>query len=166
MSPLTPKLIIAGFFGLINALISYFMMMDLPDAPRWSLISGLAAFGLLLLYMLLCDEVRVRRYERAEKELPCPPTFRMGANLRTTQKVTSVNVYLCGAEIVLIDVHRREPVITRLPRHELRQLTFVAPVELRLEKYDGARLLLLSPYMESCIRHLNKAAWPIDEHKA
>ena len=163
MSPLTPKLIIAGFFGLINALISYFMMMDLPDAPRWSLISGLAAFGLLLLYMLLSDEVRVRRYEKAEKELPCPPTFRMGANLRTTQKVTSVNVYLCGAEIVLINVRRREPEITRLPRHELRKLILVPPVELRLETCDGSRLLLLSPYMEEFIRHLRMSRWPVDE---
>lgn len=165
MSPLTPKLIIAGIFGLFDGLLSYFFMMDLPDAPRWALISGLAAFGLLLLYMLLNDEVRARRYERAEKELPRLPSFRMGANLRTEKKVASVNVYLCGPEIVLINVSRREPVITRLPRHELRKLILVPPVELRLETCDGSRLLLLSPYMEELIRRLRQDGWPVDELK-
>jgi hypothetical protein len=163
MSPLTPKLIISGFFGLVYGLVSFFLMMDLPDAPRWGLISGLSAFGLLLLYMLLSDEFRARRYEKAEKQLPCQPTFRMGANLRTEKKVAGVNVYLCGTEIVLINVRRREPEITRLPRHELRKMILVPPVELRLETYDGSRLLLLSPYMEEFIRHLRMSGWPVDE---
>ena len=144
MSPLTPRLIICGFFGLFNGLLSYILLPDIPDAPRWSLISGLTTFGVLLLIMTIREDSRIRRYTRAEKLLPTAPTFTMGANFRQGRKAASVNVYLCGSEIILIDVSGREPVLTRLPRHELRSLTFVPPVELRLEKYDGSRLLLLS----------------------
>ena len=163
MSPLTPRLLVCGVFGLVYGLFAYFFMLDLPDAPRWGVISGLAAFGILLLIMTINDDRRTRRYEKAEKLLPCAPSFRMGANLREERKVSGVNVYLCGTEIILINVAQREPVIIRLPRHELRSLTFVPPVELRLEKYDGTRLLLLSPYMEMFLRHLRMGGWPVDE---
>lgn len=162
MSPLTPRLLVCGIFGLIYGLFAYFFMLDLPDAPRWGVISGLAAFGVLLLIMTISDDRRARRCEKAEKLLPCAPTFCMGANIREERKVSGVNVYLCGTEIILIDVSRREPVLTHLPRHELRSLTFVPPVELRLEKYDGSRLLLLSPYMEEFLRHLRMGGWPVD----
>ena len=165
MSPLMPKLIYSGFFGLLYGLIGYYIAGDLPDAPRWGLICGLAAFGFVLLYSLLRDEVRLRRYAKAEKELPCPPSFRMGANLRTEKKVATVHVYLCGPEIILINVSKREPVITRLPRHELRKLILVPPVELRLETCDGSRMLLLSPYMEDFLRHLRQDGWPVEELK-
>ena len=163
MSPLTPRLLVCGIFGLVYGLFAYFFMPDFPDAPRWALIGGLAAFGVLLLIMTISDDRRSRRYEKAEKLLPCTPTFRMGANLREERKVSGVNVYLCGTEIILINVSKQEPVITRLPRHELRKLILVPPVELRLEKYDGTRLLLLSPYMEEFIRHLRMGGWPVDE---
>lgn len=166
MSPLTPRLIICGFFGLFNGLLSYILLPDIPDAPRWSLISGLTTFGVLLLIMTIREDSRIRRYTRAEKLLPTAPSFTMGASFRQGRKAASVNVYLCGSEIILIDVSGREPVLTRLPRHELHSLTFVPPVELRLEKYDGSRLLLLSPYMEAFIRQLHTDKWPVDDHAA
>ena len=91
MSPLTPRLIICGFFGLFNGLLSYILLPDIPDAPRWSLISGLTTFGVLLLIMTIREDSRIRRYTRAEKLLPTAPSFTMGASFRQGRKAASVN---------------------------------------------------------------------------
>lgn len=163
MSPLTPKLVLSGLFGLLYAGVSYFISMDLPDAGRWAAISGLSAFGLLLLTMLLNDQRRARRYERAEKTLPCTPSFRVGANLREGRRVASVNVCLCRDEVILVNVDKREPALTRLTRASLRRAELESPIQLTLELTDGRVLLLLSPYMEALIRELRKIGWFVTE---
>lgn len=165
MSPLTPKLILSGFFGLLYAGISYLLFMDLPDAGRWAAISGLSTFGLLLLMMLLNDQRRARRYERAERNLPCTPSFRVGANLREGRRVASVNVYLCRNEVILVNVAQKKPVLTRITRDNLRRAEVEPPIQLTLELTDGRVLLLLSPYMESLIRELRKIGWFVTERE-
>ena len=166
MAPLLPKVIVSAFFSVIYGGLSYFLFMDLHDAWRWALICGLAAFSLLMLMMLLQDERRARRYARAEKQLPCPPDFRVGANVRAGRQVASVHVYLCNNEVVLIDVHKREPVLTHISRSQLRTAVLVSPVELHLTLMDGRVLLILTPYMEALVRHLRKAGWPVIDKAA
>ncbi len=163
MSPLTPKLILSGFLGLLYAGVSYYLLMDLPDAGRWAAISGLSAFGLLLLMLLLNDQRRARRYERAEEKLPCAPSFRVGANLREGRKVASVNVYLCQDEVILVNVDKKEPALTRLTRASLRRAELESPIQLTLELTDGRTLMMLSPYMETLIRELRRIGWFISE---
>lgn len=163
MSPLTPKLLLSAILGLIYGLASYFILMDLPDAGRWALISGLSAFALVLLILLINDSRMARRYERAEKSLPVAPHFRVGANMREDKKVSSVNVYLCGSEMILLDVHKREPVTIRITRDMLSRAELSSSVQLALELSDDRTLLLLSPYMEALIRELRKMGWFITE---
>ena len=43
MSPLPPKLLVSGIFGLLYAFISYLFLWDLPDAGRLSAVVGLTA---------------------------------------------------------------------------------------------------------------------------
>ena len=166
MSPLLPKVIIATFCSTLYGGLSYFLLMDLPEAWRWALISGLACFSLLMLFMLLQDERLARRYQKAEKQLPCQPQFQVGVNIREERKVSSARLCLCENEVILVNVHRREPVLTRLPRHQLRTAENLSPVELRLTLMDGRTLLLLTPYMEELIRHLRRAGWPVTDNKA
>lgn len=163
MSPLTPKLFISGIIGLIYGLLSYFLLMDLPGAGRMALICGLGTFALLLLILLLNDSRMARRYERAEKLLPGAPHFRVGANLRENNKVSSVNVYLLPDEIVLLNVQKREPVLTRITRDALRRAALEPPVQLTLETTDGRVLQMLSPYMEELVRQLRMHGWIITE---
>ena len=112
MSPLMPKLFVSAIFGLIYGVVGYFMMIDLPDAWRWGLIFGLGAFAIFLLVMLIKDDRRARRYERAEKKLPCPPQLRVGANVRTGRGVAGIQVYLCDGEMYLVNVHGKELEVT------------------------------------------------------
>lgn len=161
MSPLTPKLVMAAFLGLMDGLVNYLVLMDLPDAGRWSLISGLAVFALALLFLLVRDDRMARRYERAEKSLPCEPQFRVGANLREERSIASVNVYLCSGEMVLINVNRKEPVMTRIRREEVRESRTEAHVQLDLLLRDGRRLRLITPYMEELAEQLRRHGWSI-----
>ena len=163
MSPLSPKLLLSGIFGLIYGVIGYFVLFDVPNAGRWALILGLGAFALLLLGMLLNESRRARRYAKAEKLLPCSPQLCAGAHFREGRKVSSVNVYVCGEELVLLNVEKRTPTLTRIPRDLLRSAEMDASVELRLTLTDGRVLLLLSPYMEVLIRHLRMIGWSISE---
>lgn len=163
MSPLTPKLLISGFFSLVYGFLSYFLLMDLPGAGRLALIFGLATFGILLLVLLLRDSRQARRYEKAEALLPWEPEFQVGANMRRDNKLGGVNVYLRGDEMALLDVHKKEPVMIRIPRTQLQRAELDPPVELRLTLADGAELRLLSPYMEHLIRELRRNGWYIEE---
>lgn len=163
MSPLIPKLLISGFFSLIYGLFSYLLLMDLPDAGRLSLISGLATFGSMLLFLLLRDERMARRYRKAEALLPWEPEFQVGANLRTSRIVTSVNVYLHGSEMAMLDVRKKQPVLIRVPRDLLKHAEADPPVELRMTLVDGTELRLLSPYMEHLVRALRRNGWIITE---
>ena len=165
MSSLIPKLFLSGILGLINGLSSYFILMDLPDAGRWALISGLFGFGLVLLILLLNDSRMARRYEKAEKSLPVAPHFRVGANMREGKKVASINVYLCGSEMILLDAHHREPVMIRITRDALRRAELTSSVQLTIETTDDRTILLLSPYMEELIRQLRKMGWFITENE-
>ncbi len=163
MSPLTPKLFLSGILGLIYGLSSYFILMDLPDAARWGVISGLGAFAVTLLILLINDSRMARRYEKAEKLLPAPPQFRAGANMREDRKVASVNLYLCDDELILLNVQKQTPVMIRITRETLRRAELEPPVQLTLETTDGRTLLLLSPYMEMLIRELRKMGWFVTE---
>ncbi|MGN1368854.1 MAG: hypothetical protein ACI4WX_08305 [Aristaeellaceae bacterium] len=163
MTSLTPKLFISGFFGLLYAGISYIFLMDLPDAGRYAAMMGLGSFGLVLLVQLLRDERRARRFERAERSLPCPPSFRVGASMREGRQASGVNVYLCRSEVILVNVERREPVLIRLTRESLRRAVLDAPVQLTLELTDGRVLMLLCPYMEMLISELRKIGWFVTE---
>lgn len=163
MSPLTPKLLISGFFALIYGFLSYFFLMDLPGAGRLSLCFGLATFGVLLLFLLLRERSFVRRYEKAEALLPWEPEFHVGANMRRDKTVAGVNVYLRGGEIVLLDVHKREPFMLHITRAQLLRAELDPPVELRLTLLDDTDIRLLSPYMEQLVRELRRNGWFIDE---
>ena len=161
MSPLTPKLFISAIFGLIYGVIGYFMMSDLPDAWRWGLIFGLGAFAIFLLVLLIKDDRRARRYERAEKKLPCPPQFRVGANMRTGRGVAGIHVYLCDGEMYLVSVHGKEPEVTRVRRFEVRDAKMNSVVQLDMTLHDGRVLSLLTPYMEDLVRELRRHGWNI-----
>ena len=163
MTPLTPKLLISGFFALIYGLLSYLMLMDLPGASRMALILGLGTFGTLLLFLLLRDSRQARRYEKAEALLPWVPEFQVGANMRLDNTVTGVNIYLRGDEIALLDVRKKKPVMLHIPRTRLLKLHLLPPVELRLILIDGTELRLLTPYMESLLRELRRNGWYIEE---
>ena len=166
MSPLTLKVLLSAILATLYGGLSYLFLLDVPDAWRWALISGLAAFSILLLMMLLRDERLARRYARAEKQLPSPPDFQVGANVREGRNVGSVRVYLCGNEIILLNAQRREVLMMRIARHQLRTAELLSPVELRLTLMDGRVLLLLSPYMEALIHQLRQAGWPVMDKKA
>ena len=166
MSPLLSKVIISAFFSVMYGTLSYFMLLDVPDAWRWALISGLGTFSMLLLFLLLQDERRTRRYARAEKQLPCRPHFQVGANCREDRKIASVRVCLCENEVILVNVQRREPALTRISRSQLRTAERVSQVELRLTLMDGRILLLLTPYMEELTRQLRRIGWPVMEAEA
>lgn len=161
MTPLTPKLFISGFFGLLYAGISYIFLMDLPDAGRYAAMMGLGSFGLVLLVQLLRDERRARHFARAEKHLPCPPSFSAMANLRDGRRMAVVRVYLCRDELVLVNVDRKAPVLTRLCRENLRQIEVPSRIQLNLHTLDGRSLLLLCPDLENLVRELRKAGWSI-----
>ncbi|MGN0754118.1 MAG: hypothetical protein ACI4ME_06630 [Aristaeellaceae bacterium] len=161
MSPLPPKLLVSGIFGLLYAFISYLFLWDLPDAGRLSAVVGLTAFALFLLWMLLKDERRARRFARAEKQLPCPPSFSAMANLRDGRRMAVVRVYLCGDEAVLVSVERKEPVLSRIRRESVHAAEATLPVQLKLALHDGRSLLLLCPDLENLVRELRKAGWSI-----
>lgn len=161
MTPLTPKLFISGFFGLLYAGISYIFLMDLPDAGRYAAMMGLGSFGLVLLVQLLRDERRARHFARAEKHLPCPPSFSAMANLRDGRRMAVVRVYLCGDEAVLVSVERKEPVLSRIRRESVSAAEATLPVQLKLTTADGRSLLLLCPDLENLVRELRKAGWSI-----
>ena len=166
MSPLLPKVMISAVLATFYGLLSYIFFLDLPDAWRWALISGLAAFSLLLLTMLLQDERRARRYQKAEKLLPCQPHFQVGANLREDKHVASVHVCLCQNEVILLCVQKREPLLMRISRSQLRTAELLSQVEMRLTLMDGRTLLLLSPYMEELTWQLRRIGWPVTDSKA
>lgn len=159
MSPLTPKLIYAGFFGLMYTAVSYLFLWDLPDAGRWAAISGLTAFGLLLLLLLLNEERRARRFSRAEKQLPGKPEHCAAATMRQGRKATYVQLYLYRDELILLNADRKEPVITRIPREKLRRAEAKPPVSLALETTEGLTLALLCPALEELLRALRDAGW-------
>lgn len=161
MSPLTPKLVMAAFLGLTDGMLNYLVLMDLPDAGRWSLISGLAVFALALLFLLVKDDRMARRYERAEKSLPCEPQFRVGANLREERRIISVNVYLCSGEMILLNVSGKTPMMTRIRREEVQESLMEAHVQLDLALRDGRRLRLITPYMEELVEQLRRHGWSI-----
>ena len=163
MSPLTPKLMISGFFALLYGFLSYFFLMDLPGAGRLSLCFGLATFGVLLLFLLLRERRFVRRYEKAEALLPWEPEFHVGANMRRDKMIAGVNVYLRGSEMVLLDVHRKEPVMFHITRAQLLRAELDPPVELRLTTADGTETRLLTPYMEQLVLELRRNGWFIEE---
>ena len=163
MSPLTPKLIFSGFFGLIYAGVSYLLWMDSPDAGTYAAISGLSAFGILLLALLLSDQRKVWRLGKAEKLLPCPPSFRVGAKLREENRISNIYVYLCRDELVLVNVDRKTPVLTRLCRESLRKIEMPSRIQLNLLTLEGRNLMLLCPYMETLIGELRKIGWFVTE---
>ena len=163
MSPLTPKLLISGFFGLVYGFLSYFLLSDLPGADRMALIIGLSIFGTLLLILLLRDNRMTRRYEKAEALLPWEPEFQVGANMRRDNRIASINIYLCGDEMALMDVHKKEPRMLHITPALLCKAELAPPVELRLTLNDDASLQLLTPYMEQLIRELRRNGWRIDE---
>ena len=165
MSPLTPKLLISGFFAVIYGLLSYFLLMDLPGSGRLALIFGLATFGTLLLFLLLRDSRQARRYEKAEVLLPWEPEFQVGANMRRGNTVSGVNIYLRGDELALLNVRRKEPVMLRIPRAQLQRAELMPPVELRLTLADGEEICLLTPYMEQLLRELRRNGWYIEERE-
>ena len=165
MSPLTPKLLVSGFLGLLYAFISYLFLWDLPDAGRLSVMAGLLAFALFLLWMLLKDERRARRFARAEKQLPCPPSFSAMANLRDGRRMAVVRVYLCGDEVVLVSVERKEPVLSRIRRESVSAAEATLPVQLKLTTADGRSLLLICPELESLACELRKAGWPMTQRE-
>ena len=165
MSPLTPKLLISGFFAVIYGLLSYFLLMDLPGAGRLALIFGLATFGTLLLFLLLRDGRQARRYEKAEALLPWEPEFQVGANMRRGNTVSGVNIYLRGDELALLDVRMKEPVMLHIPRAQLQRAELMPPVELRLSLADGEEIRLLTPYMEQLLRELRRNGWYIEERE-
>lgn len=161
MYPLIPKLFVSAIFGLVYGVVGYFMMGDLPDAWRWGLIFGLGAFAIFLLLLLINDDRRARRYERAEKNLPCPPQFRVGANMRVGRGVAGIHVYLCDGEMYLINAHGKEPEMTRVRRFEVREAKLNSVVQLDLILQDGRVLSLLTPYMEDLVRELRRHGWNI-----
>lgn len=161
MTPLTPMLCFSGLFGLLYAGVSYLLMMDSPDAGIYAAISGLSAFGILLLVLLLSDQRKVWRLGKAEKLLPCPPSFRVGAKLREENRISNIYVYLCRDELVLVNVDRKAPVLTRLCRENLRQIEVPSRIQLNLHTLDGRSLLLLCPDLENLVRELRKAGWSI-----
>ena len=164
MTPLLPKVLLSGFFACIYGLMSYFVFWDLPDAWRWALISGLGSFSLLLLMMLLRDERQARRLKKAETLLPSQPSFMVGANIREGRRMISLRVYLCGNEMILMNVSRPEPEMTRIRKTEMRRVEATSPVELRLTFIGGRELLLLSPYMEELSHQLRMQGWIILEN--
>lgn len=165
MSPLTPKLLLSGFFGLLYAFISYLFLWDLPDAGRLSAMTGLTAFALILLWLLLKDERRARRFARAEKQLPCPPSFSTMANMREGRKMAIVEVCLCRDELVLVSVDRKESALSRITREDVRSAEATLPVQLKLCMTDGRSLLLLCPELESLLCELRKLGWPMTERE-
>ena len=163
MSPLMPKLIFSGFFAVVYGFLSYIMMVGLPGAGRLSLCFGLATFGVLLLFMLLRERLYLRRYEKAEARLPWEPEFQVGAKMRRDKTIVGVNVYLCGSEMALIDVHKKEPIVHLISRSQLRKAELEPPVELRLALTDGTETRLLSPYMQQLIQELRRNGWYVEE---
>ena len=163
MSPLMPKLIISGLFGLFDGFISYFalLLMEDPEPVRFALIMGLAAFALMLLFLLLKEEMMARRFEKAEKLLPGQPQLYAGANLRQDRKIASVKMYIYRDEVYLINVHQREPIITRIARHNVSTAQMESTIQLNLTLNDGQVLMLLSPYMEALVHQLRCNAWCI-----
>lgn len=163
MTPMTPMLCFSGLFGLLNAGVSYLLWMDSPDAGTYAAISGLSAFGVLLLVLLLSDQRKVWRLGKAEKLLPCPPSFRVGAKLREENRISNIYVYLCRDELVLVSVDRKTPVLTRLCREGLRQIEMASRIQLNLLTLDGRSMMMLSPHMETLISELRKAGWPVTD---
>ena len=166
MSPLTLKVLLSAILATLYGGLSYLFLLDVPDAWRWALISGLAAFSILLLMMLLREEIIMRRYRKAEKQLPPNPVFQTATNFRENRRVGSARVCLYAEEIVLLCVERKVPELTHIARHQLRTAELLSPVELRLTLMDGRVLLLLSPYMEALIHQLRQAGWPVTDKKA
>lgn len=166
MSPLTPKLVFSAVFGLIYGLIGYFMMADLPDAWRWGLIFGLGVFGCTLLFQLIREDRLSRRYEKAERELPCEPQFRVGANLREGRGIAGICVYLCNGEMYLVNVRRKEPEVTCIHRFELRTARLNSVVQLDVTLRNGRTLNLLTPHMEELVRELRRYGWSISDNKS
>lgn len=161
MTPLTPKLFISGLFGLLYAGISYIFLMDLPDAGRNAAMMGLGSFGLVLLVQLLRDERWARRFARAEKHLPCQPGYRAMVNLLDGWRMAVAGIYLCGDEVVLVSVERKEPVLSRIRRESVHAAEATLPAQLKLALHDGRSLLLLCPDLENLVRELRKAGWSI-----
>ncbi|MBQ3157546.1 MAG: hypothetical protein IJB81_11650 [Clostridia bacterium] len=161
MSPLTPKLLLSGFFGLLYGLLGFLMLMDLPGAGRWALIIGLSIFATTLLFQLLREALLNRRYEQAKKLLPCEPSARVIANLREGCKVCRVNVCVCREELILVNVEKKTPVLTRLRQEEILRTVYEQPVQLTLSLQSGRTLLLLSSYMEELTRQLRISGWQI-----
>lgn len=165
MSPLTPKLVLSSVFGLFYGLLSYvtLLLLDDPEPGRFALIIGLGTFAVMLLILLLKDSRLARRYEKAEQLLPCPPEFSVGANFREDRRIASVNLYLCEGEMVLLNVHKQEPAMTRIPRADVRAAVLDSPVQLDLTLTDGRKLSLLTPYMEDLTRELRRNGWLITD---
>lgn len=163
MSALTPKLLISGFFALVYGLLSYLLLLDLPDAGRLSLVFALGTFGTILLFLLLRDDRMARRYRKALALLPWEPEFQVGANMRRDKVITGVNIYLRGGEMALMDVHKKAPVMHLITRAQLLKAELEPPVELRLTLSDGTETRLLSPYMEHLVKELRRNGWIIAE---
>lgn len=150
------KLIISGLFGLLYGGLSYaaFIIEEIPDALRLALVVGLAAFGLLLLYLQLRENRMFRRFEQAEKLLPGQPIEVLTANVREGQRIAGTRIYLYTGEICLLSLEKRGPVLTRIPPDRIRSATMASNVEMHLDLSDGRTLLILSPRMEELIHHL------------
>lgn len=165
MSSLLPKLLFSAVQGLFYGIVGYFFMEDVLYAERWGLIFGLGAFACTLLIQLIRDDHRALRYEKAEASLPCEPEFRVGANLREEKGITSVNVYLCSGEMILINVSGKTPMMTRVRREEVHESQLEAHVQLDLALRDGRRLRLITPYMEELAEQLRRHGWSISGYE-
>ena len=161
MSSLLAKVILSAIGSLVYGLMGFIVFSDQPNAGIWALICALGAFSMLLLMMLLREEIIIRRFKRAEKELPAPVDFQVGAHLRQGRSVTNVRVCLCGEEMYLLNVDRKTPLVFRISRRDLRRAETPAPVELHLTLQDGRKLLLLSPCMEELSAQLRRRGWDV-----
>lgn len=165
MSSLLAKVILSAIGSLVYGLMGYIVFCDQPNAGVWALICMLGAFSMLLLMMLLREEIIIRRFKRAEKELPAPSDFQVNAHLRQGRTVVNVRVCLCGEDMYLLNVDRKTSVATRLTRQHVRRAETPTPVELRLTLQDGRCLQLVSSDMEELVAQLCHRGWAMTDLK-
>ena len=81
--------------------------------------------------------------------------------MRTGRGVAGIQVYLCDGEMYLVNVHGKEPEVTRVRRFEVRDVKMNSVVQMDLTLQDGRVLSLLTPYMEDLVRELRRHGWNI-----
>ena len=159
------KLIMSTLFGLLYGCLGLlaFAVTDVPDAPRMALVVGLAAFGMCLLMLQLMEDRAIRRYTKAEAQLPANPLAVIPANIRQSKRITSSSrMYLYPDEIYLVNVDKKQPRYYRIALKELKLATLHPPVEVLLKMADGRVLQLLTPRAEELLRHLRMGGCPVE----